>query len=168
MDTEKRKCPAPLGFRPRTAQPAASRYTGPLLVSQWYTNYGVTEAPTSYLRLSKVCGLPLRIAYDICKLSTTVDKPNQTKQPSAQGYNRVCSHVICSESTTLRLQSLFPETQEEPYSLSPTPRSTLTQNIKTDFEDYKNCGATSILGGDGSKQSSLSYLKRRNKSKTTS
>ena len=29
----------------------------------------------------------------------------------------------------------------------PTPQGTFTENITTDFEDYKNCGATSIVGG---------------------
>jgi len=59
---------------PTPGPPASSqslnqvRYPCPLAVSQWDPNYGVAEAPTSYLRLNKVCGLPLRIAYDICKL----------------------------------------------------------------------------------------------------
>jgi len=148
MDTGKRKCAVPGVSDPETVQPTASRYTGPLLVSQWDSNYGVAEAPSSYLCLSKVCGLPLKLTYDICKLSTTVDtsdKPNKTKQPSVQEHNRVCSHVICPESTLLRLQNLLPKTQEAPYS-APTSRGTLTQNITTDFEDYKNCVATSILG----------------------
>jgi hypothetical protein len=166
---EKMSCPigVPTPDRPANSQslhrPPASKSVGP-------PNYGVAEAPTSYLTLSSLWTASqnslryLQTVHD-CRHNRHT-KPNQTKQLSAQGHNSVRSHVICSESTLLSLQSLFPATQEAPYS-PPTPRGTLTQNITTDFEDYKNCGATSILAADRSKQSPLSCLKRSSKSKTT-
>jgi len=88
---EKMSCPIGVPNPERPASQSASRYTGPLLVSEWGPNYGVAEAPhqisTSEKTLWTASQNSLRHLQTCSRLST--HQINQTKQPSVQGYNRV-------------------------------------------------------------------------------
>jgi hypothetical protein len=140
----------PPGFRPRTVQPTASRYTGPLLVSQWDSNYGIAEAPSSYLRLSKSLWTASQNNLRHLQTAHACRHIRQTKPPKPNNpvYRNITAFVPTSYVQGLHYsgyKTSFPKHRKHRI-LSPTPRGTLTQNITTDFEDYKNCGATSILG----------------------